>query len=236
MKKSRYSQAIIVTAISLILVPIQLAQAKNEDERKQPGLSEPTTDLVIKASRMLDVESGSIVENPFILVQGRSIKAVATTPPSGQNHQIDLGDMTILPGLMDCHTHLFLTLDKDSRYSPVTETVADLAIEATCNARKTLLAGFTTVRNVGSRDYIDVALMKASDQGKTIAPRIIPSGYPIGTTGGHADITGFIPGVLELGPKQGIADGPEEVLKAVRYQVKHGAKIIKVMATAGVLS
>jgi hypothetical protein len=101
MKKSRYSQAIIVTAISLILVPIQLAQAKNEDERKQPGLSEPTTDLVIKASRMLDVESGSIVENPFILVQGRSIKAVATTPPSGQNHQIDLGDMTILPGLME---------------------------------------------------------------------------------------------------------------------------------------
>jgi imidazolonepropionase-like amidohydrolase len=77
--------------------------------------------------------------------------------------------------------------------------------------------------------------MKASDQGKITAPRIIPSGYPISITGGQGDITGFIPGVLEWGPKQGIADGPEEVLEAVRYQVKHGAKVIKVLATAGVL-
>ena len=117
-------------------------------------------DLVVKAARMLDVEQGIIVQSAFIVIEDGLIKSVSTGPSSPDVEMMDLGDMTILPGLMDCHTHLFLTLDKDSRYSPVTETVADLAIEATCNARKTLLAGFTTVRNVGSRNYIDVALMK----------------------------------------------------------------------------
>lgn len=236
MKKLRYSILKIVVDISLILVLIQLAQAKHGDDQKQAGSLEPEKALIIKAARLLDVEKGRIVEDPFVLVQDGLIRTVDTTPPSGQKEQLDLGDMTILPGLIDCHTHLSYTLDKDFQYDPVTMTIADFTINATCNAQKTLLAGFTTVRDVGSCDFVDVALMKASDQGKIVAPRVVPSGHPIGITGGHADITGFIPGVLEVGPNYGIADGPAEVLKAVRYQVKHGAKLIKVMATAGVLS
>jgi len=193
-------------------------------------------DLVVKAARMLDVEQGIIVQSAFVVIEEGLIKSVSTSPSLPDVEMIDLGDVTLLPGLIDCHTHLALTREKDFQYMPVTMTTADFAISAVANAKKTLMAGFTTVRDVGSPDFIDVALMKASDQETVDAPRIIPSGHWIGITGGHGDVTGFIPGVLEWGPQQGIADGPEEVLKAVRYQIKHGAKVIKIMATAGILS
>ncbi|MHC4167720.1 MAG: metal-dependent hydrolase family protein [Planctomycetota bacterium] len=212
-----------------ILFTLAVATCPSFALRAEPGLA-------LKASRMLDVEQGSIVQNPFIVVERGLIKSVSTAVPSPDVEMIDLGDVTLLPGLIDCHTHLMLTLENDFQYTPVTMTTADLTINGVANAEKTLMAGFTTVRDLRSFDFVDVALMKASDSKTIPAPRITPSGYPIGTTGGHADVTGFIPGVLEWGPKQGIADGPAEVLEAVRYQIKHGAKVIKIMATAGVLS
>lgn len=198
--------------------------------------AETETAIALTAARMLDVERGSMVQNPFIVVENGLIKSVGTTAPSSDVEIIDLGDMTLLPGLIDCHVHLMYLLGKDFRYARVTKTSIDLAIEGVANAQRTLMAGFTTVRDMGAMDFFGVSLMKASDSGTIPAPRVIPSGHGISITGGHADISGFIPGVLERGPESGIADGPAEVLKAVRYQIKHGAKVIKVMATAGVLS
>jgi imidazolonepropionase-like amidohydrolase len=119
---------------------------------------------------------------------------------------------------------------------PVTWTVGELAIRSGKNARKTLLAGFTTVRDLGSVGFVDVATMKAIERGDIIGPRIIPVGHAISTTGGHCDTTGFGPGIAERDYRGGVADGVAEVLKAVRYQIKHGAKAVKICATAGVLS
>src|SRR5262249_43226615 len=99
-----------------------------------------------------------------------------------------------------------------------------------------LLAGFTTVRDLGSEDFVDIALMHAVERGDIDGPWIFPAGHPIGITGGHADVTGFRPGILEQTPDEGIADGPDAWVKAVRTQAKYGAKVIKCMATAGVLS
>ncbi|MHC4590997.1 MAG: hypothetical protein ACYTAQ_17175 [Planctomycetota bacterium] len=92
------------------------------------------------------------------------------------------------------------------------------------------------MRDVGSGYFVDVALMRAVEKGVIDGPRIFPAGHALGITGGHGDVTGFAPGILERGPESGIADGPDEVTKAVRYQIKHGAKVIKVVATAGVMS
>ena len=117
----------------------------------------------------------------------------------------------------------------------VRELPADAALRGARNARLTLLAGFTTVRDVGAGGFADISLMKAIDAGMVIGPRMIPSAHAIGITGGHCDETGWAPGVNELSWKEGVADGVDEVVKAVRYQIKHGAKVIKVCATAGVL-
>jgi imidazolonepropionase-like amidohydrolase len=192
--------------------------------------------IVVRAARMLDVESGQVIQNAVVVVEGNRIEAVqpADVPASAQT--IDLGDVTLLPGLIDMHTHLTGDLDKESFVREVREGPADAALRGARNARRTLLAGFTTVRNVGAGGFSDVALARAIDRGLLEGPRIVPSAHAIGTTGGHCDATGWAPGVLETSHKEGIADGKEEILKAVRYQIKHGAKIIKTCATAGVLS
>jgi imidazolonepropionase-like amidohydrolase len=144
-----------------------------------------------------------------------------------------------MPGLLDMHTHLtadYFTGDHWVTMS-VYETAPDWAILGTKFARETLEAGFTTVRDVGALPgFPDVALMKAIDRGTVPGPDMWPAGHYISITGGHCDITGFAPGINELGPKQGIADGVDEVIKAVRYQAKHGVRVIKVCATAGVFS
>ncbi|MFQ5746209.1 MAG: amidohydrolase family protein [Gemmatimonadota bacterium] len=191
--------------------------------------------IALRASRMLDVVRGEIVRDAVVVVQDGRIVSVGHGAPPEQARVIDLGDMTLLPGLMDLHTHLAYDLDGDFS-APVRRTAADYAIRGTRNARRTLLAGFTTVRDVGSTDFVDVALEHAVEDGLIRGPRIVPAGYALGITGGHCDVTGFAPGILELGPEQGVADGVDEVVRAVRYQIKHGAEVIKICATAGVLS
>jgi imidazolonepropionase-like amidohydrolase len=189
---------------------------------------------VVRADRMLDVESGRIVPNAVIVIEDGRIKSVnPSTVPSGE--VIDLGNVTLLPGLIDSHVHLTGDLDGDWFNRAVRETAADGALRGARNARRTLLAGFTTVRNVGAGGFSDVSLMKAIDAGFVSGPRIVPAGHGLGVTGGHCDVTGYAPGVMELGPKDGVADGADEVLEAVRYQIKHGAQVIKTCATAGVL-
>ena len=149
---------------------------------------------------------------------------------------LDLGDVTLVPGLIDAHTHVTGQLEGDWVGAPVRETAADIALHGVLYAGRTLRAGFTTIRDVGSGGFADVALMRAIDAGRVTGPRIVPAANAIGITGGHCDATGWKPGVLEADWKQGVADGVDEAIKAVRYSAKHGAKVIKVCATAGVLS
>ncbi len=198
-----------------------------------PAAAQPT---VLRAARMLDVDGGRIVEDAVVVVEGGRIQAVNPARLPDGATVIDLGDVTLLPGLMDMHTHLTGDLTGDWTNRPVRETAADAALRGAKNARTTLMAGFTTVRDVGSKGFADVALMHAVERGDIVGPWIVPVGHALGITGGHCDVTGFAPGILEGGPKEGVADGPDEVLKAVRYQIKHGAKFIKTCATAGVLS
>jgi imidazolonepropionase-like amidohydrolase len=194
--------------------------------------------LFLKAARMLDVTRGEIVEDVVIQVRGDRVADVRTgTTAVPQDVRVyDLGDVTLMPGFMDLHTHLAYAIDANLAIAPVTETDADVALRAAHNAEITLMAGFTTVRDLGSAGFVDIALERARERGLVASPRVIGAGHAIGITGGHCDATGFAPGVLELGPEEGVADGVDEVVKAVRYQIKHGAKVIKICATAGVLS
>jgi imidazolonepropionase-like amidohydrolase len=194
--------------------------------------------VVLRAARMLDVTAGRILASPVIAVSNGRIQSVTfgAATPQGAGQVIDLGDVTLLPGLIDAHTHLTSNLERGSEFRDLTETAADVTVRGVRNARAMLMSGFTTVRDVGARDFADIALMRASDNGWIDAPRIIAAGHSIGITGGHCDATGLRPGVLELSVREGVSDGPDQVVRAVRYQLKHGAKVIKICATAGVLS
>lgn len=199
---------------------------------QQPPSS--ATTIVLRAARMLDVESGRIVPNVRVVVEGNRISAVnPASPPTGAR-VVDLGDVTLLPGFIDSHTHLSGEIGPNMLLEPVTETELDAAYKATKHARTTVMAGFTTVRDFGGD--ITIALAKAVERGDVIGPHIVPSRNALGITGGHCDVTGYRPGVLEQTVEDGVADGPWEVVQAVRYQIKHGAEVIKTCATAGVLS
>ncbi|MEE8199823.1 MAG: amidohydrolase family protein [Candidatus Acidoferrales bacterium] len=191
---------------------------------------------VVRAARMLDVESGRIVRNAVVVIEGGRIKSVGQADIPENAQTIDLGDLTLLPGLIDMHVHLTGQLSPDSFARIGRETAVDAALQGVLYARRTLLAGFTTVRNTGSEGFADVSLMRAIDRGFVVGPRIWPAAHGLSITGGHGDASGFAPGLLEGGPEEGIADGVDEVIRAVRYQIKHGAKLIKTTATAGVLS
>ena len=189
---------------------------------------------VVKAARMLDVVSGRMLHDVTVVVEDGRITAVNPSSTPRNAEVINLGDRTLVPGFMDLHTHLGFQLGPNSFTQAVTDNQADAAFRATRHARITLLAGFTTVRDFGGD--VTVSLKHAIERGDVVGPRVVPSRNPLGITGGHCDVTGFSPGILEQGPKDGIADGPWQVVQAVRYQIKHGAEVIKVCATAGVLS
>ena len=199
---------------------------------QQPATESTTT--VIRAARMLDVVSGRMLENASIVVQGDRITAVNPTSSPAGARTIDLGDVTLLPGFIDAHTHLSGEIGANMMLLPVTETNVDAAYHAARNGRTTVMAGFTTVRDFGGE--VTVALGKAVERGDVTGPHVVPSRNALGITGGHCDVTGYSPGILEQEVKDGVADGPWEVTQAVRYQIKHGAQVIKTCATAGVLS
>jgi imidazolonepropionase-like amidohydrolase len=189
----------------------------------------------VRAARLLDVKAGVTIDHPVVVIEGERIVSVGHNVPPGAE-LIDLGEVTLLPGLFDMHTHLSVGSSvKVKAVGAFFATPADNTIQAVENARATLMAGFTSVRECGANDFIDVALSKAAARGAIAAPRITPSGYQISMTGGHGDNVGFPEGVFELTPKQGVADGKDNLLFAVRYQIKHGAETIKLTATAGVL-
>jgi imidazolonepropionase-like amidohydrolase len=200
----------------------------------QQPVASPT--IALRAARFLNVETGTLVTPGVLLVEGDRIRAVNPTSLPPGTRIVELGDRTLLPGLIDLHVHLTMDYEGDWFHRPVDEDAGDEALRGVPNARRTLMAGFTTVRNVGAGSFTDVALMRAIASGRIDGPRVIPAGYAIGTTGGHCDITGFIPGVLETTYREGVADGPDALIRAVRYQVKHGAQVVKICATAGVMS
>ena len=195
--------------------------------------------LAVKAERMLDVRSGKIQSPALLIVSNGNIVAInPSSLPEGIN-VIDLGDQTLLPGLIDMHTHItgdYFTGD-DWTTAAVRQTAPDWALQGVRFAREILDGGFTTVRDLGGQPgFPDVALMRAIEAGHMPGPDIWPAGHAISITGGHCDWTGFAPGIMELGPESGIADGVDEAMKAVRYQAKHGVRVIKICATGGVFS
>ena len=189
---------------------------------------------VLRAARLLDVDTGTMHTDAVIVVENGVITAVNPGTVPETMHDMDLGDVTLLPGFIDAHTHLGGEISASSFTAAVTMTEARGAYNAVLYGGRTVRAGFTTVRDFGRG--VTVELGHAVERGDIVGPRVVPSRNSLGITGGHCDATGFSPGILEGGPEEGIADGPWEVVEAVRYQIKHGAQVIKTCATAGVLS
>jgi len=192
--------------------------------------------IVLKADRWLNVSSGRIFAPARIVITDGIITAVDPKTLPRDAKVIELGDMTLMPGLMDLHTHVAYEDVDGWQYESATKSTGFYAMRSVRNARKILLAGFTTIRELGSPGFVDVELAKATDLGWVEGPRVIPSGHAIGITGGHCDVTRFKPGLLEMDYRSGIADGVDGLIKAVRYQIKHGAESIKICVTSGVMS
>ena len=198
--------------------------------------------LTLKAAGLLDVDTGEVVRPGILRIDGDRIAGVGG-PVAGEI--VDLGDLVLLPGLMDMEVNLLMGgRGETAAYSPVQDDPPLRMLRAVGNARRTLRAGFTTVRNLGlfmkTGGYLlDVALGKAIDAGWIDGPRIVPAGHAITPTGGHLDPTmfaAFAPHIMELSVEEGMANGVDEVRKAVRYQIKHGAQLIKVCCSGGVMS
>src|SRR5436305_4167852 len=204
--------------------------------------------IVLKAARLFDGKSKALVQNGVVIVQGNKIVAAGSNLPVPADAQvIDLADATLSPGFMDGHTHL--TLDFSGNYNErrlreLDLNVSEHAIAATRYARATVEAGFTTVRDLGSRfvgskEFVDVALRNSINKGVIIGPRMLVATYGIGATGGHFDPTSGFRDMLfghEPDFSQGIADGPDAIRKAVRFEVKNGADVIKAAVSGGVFS
>src|SRR2546430_2482502 len=204
--------------------------------------------IAIKAPRMFDGKSNALVQNAVVIVQGDKIVEAGSNLPIPSGAQvIDLGDATLSPGFMDAHTHLTLDYSGDynlRRLKEVDLNVSEQAIIATTHARATVEAGFTTVRDlgsrfVGSREFVDVALRNSINKGIVVGPRMLVATKGIGATGGHFDPTsGFRDFLFGREPDytDGIIDSPDEARKAVRFEVKNGADVIKAAVSGGVLS
>jgi imidazolonepropionase-like amidohydrolase len=191
--------------------------------------------VVVSADKMIDVIAGRVVDRPQITIIDGRIAAVATQDaavPAGAR-RIDLPGMTLLPGLIDMHTHI--TADpRYGGYRGLEFTDNFWTVVGVANAKKTLEAGFTTIRNVGSDNFDDVAIKQGIEQGIVQGPRIVPATYAIGATGGHCDSTEFPPSVSVPSPQ--VANGPEELRATVRKLHKYGAEVIKFCGTGGVFS
>ncbi len=225
--------AIFATTLAVLATALPLGPlAAQHDMHTGSGMHEGPA--VLRSARLLDVETGEMHENGVVVVENGLITAVNPETVPNVMHDMDLGDVTLLPGFIDAHTHLAMEISATSFTDAVTRTEAWGAFNALIFGERTLRAGFTTVRDYGSD--ITVELGKAVESGHVVAPRVVPSRNPLGITGGHCDVTGFAPGIREGGPEEGVANGPWEVVEAVRYQIKHGAQVIKTCATAGVLS
>jgi imidazolonepropionase-like amidohydrolase len=204
--------------------------------------------IALKAARLFDGKSNALVQNAVVIVQGDKIVDAGSNVPIPSGAQlIDLGDATLAPGFMDAHTHLTADFSgnyNERRLQQLDLNVSEQAIRATAFARATVEAGFTTVRDLGSRfiashEFVDVALRNSINKGMIVGPRMLVATKGIGATGGHFDPTGGFRDFLfgrEPDYTDGIANGPDEIRKTVRFEVKNGADVIKAAVSGGVLS
>src|SRR3954463_600164 len=215
---------------------LALSQAKTEP---QPAKKV----VVLKASRIFDSSAGKYVTGQAIVVEGDRIQRLAAAAgfelPAGAE-MIDLGSATLLPRLIDCHTHLGSRADRYDEIYDFKDTPFQSAFAGVMNSRKTLEAGFTTVRDVGSLPFLAVDLRNSIGEGLIIGPRIVASGPGISITGGHGDLNNYSPQTrVTMFPEErdyAIADGPDQIRHTIRAQVKYGVDVIKIMSTGGVLS
>ncbi len=235
----------ILTAFLLLIALV--STFLSQETGKQPGAIRPVPPqgkgvVALRAARLIDGTGNAPISNAIVIVTDERITAVGSAGdirvPAGARI-IDLGDVTLLPGFVDAHTHLIGRVlgDPEIEGAAVRDYESFGAILSVVNARDTLMAGFTTVRNVGaSGRFDDLALRKAINEGWIPGPRMQSAGHSLGITGGHCDSNGYRPGLMDRSIEDGIANGPDEIRAAVRYQVKYGADVIKTCATGGVLS
>ncbi len=197
--------------------------------------------VALKAARVIDGTGAAPIQNGVVVVTEDRIVSVGAAGsvaiPAGAR-TVDLGNATLLPGFIDAHTHVIGRAlgDPDANDQGVRDVDSFGAILGVVNVRNTLLAGFTSIRNLGAANFDDIAMRKAINEGWVIGPRMQTAAHAIGITGGHCDENGYKPGLMDGDFKTGIADGPEQIRAAVRYQAKYGADVIKTCATGGVLS
>ena len=187
----------------------------------------------IKAARVLDVESGDMLTNHVIRVVDDRVESISPAPQTRLENLLDLGDVTVLPGLIDAHVHLIGDADAQG-YGNLAASVPRNTLFGVKNARETLAAGFTAVRNVGAGSFADVALRDAIDAGDVQGPRMRVSGPSVGITGGHCDNNLLPPEAGQF--SEGVADGAAEIIKVLRRNKKYGTDLVKFCATGGVLS
>ncbi|MBI1967411.1 MAG: amidohydrolase family protein [Gemmatimonadetes bacterium] len=230
MRRTKASNTCVAVLTAALAVPLNLSAQQ----------SPPVT--AIRAGTLIDGTGTAPVRNAVVLVQGDKITAVGTNVaiPAGAR-VLDLSGSTVLPGFIDAHVHLIghIIGDGDWQHADLVESPAQLTLLGAAHAHQTLEAGFTTVRNVGAGQFTDIALRDAINAGWVPGPRILGAGISFGINGGHCDNSaGYREGALahEGTIADGAADGPDEVREAVRYNVKHGADVIKICATGGVLS
>ncbi len=224
----------------LVLCFVLLAVNTAAQQMGAPGEQRGKGTVVLRAAQIIDGTGAQPIKNGVIVVTNDKIAVVGASGsviPAGAKI-IDLGDATLMPGFIDAHTHIIGRVlgDPEGQNSRVRDYNSFGAILGVGNAQRTLLGGFTTIRNVGAGNFDDLALRKAINDGWIAGPRILTAGHSLGITGGHCDENGYKPGLADGDYKTGIADGPEAVRAAVRYQVKYGADVIKTCATGGVLS
>ena len=195
---------------------------------------------VIHAGYLFNTDNGSVEPEMSIIIENERFSEVLEgyVSPNPDDNYIDLTGYYVLPGLIDMHVHLTNQSSNRAYLERITLNAADYAIRATKNAEKTLMAGFTTVRNLGDSDTVTISLRNAINNGIVIGPRIFSSGKTISSTGGHGDTTNSLNQTLtsDLGPKDGVMNGELDALKSVRYRYKENADLIKITATGGVLS
>jgi imidazolonepropionase-like amidohydrolase len=202
----------------------------------QPAAQPAAKRMLVRAGHLLDVKTGKLLDGQTIVVVGQTIQSIAPTAEvqaQASDGLVDLAGLTVLPGLIDVHTHLTMNPDFDP-YRELTTTDAKEAINGVVNARATLMAGITSVRNVGAGGYTDVDLRDAVNAGQVPGPHMLVSGPALGITGGHCDDNLLPIKYHQVG--DGVADGIAEVQHKVRQNIKYGADLIKICATGGVLS
>jgi imidazolonepropionase-like amidohydrolase len=232
MTRTRSAHLLLVATFALAVISTpSLARAQSA----VAPAAEPPRRTVLRAAHLVEPRTGKRIDNAVIVVDGDRITSVTSggAVPTGAT-VIDLGNTTVLPGLIDVHTHL--SGESHDYYTDLfRRSPIDAAVRAHIYAKRTLAAGFTTVRDVGAPELVDVALRNAINEGVVDGPRMLVATLALSATGGHGDLNGFSP-YIHFQQLTNIADGVDEVRKAVRVNIKYGADWIKVLASAGVLS